>query len=363
MVLDLGRTTTGAVQTVLALLTRSGDALEVVPERQPAATLDPPEPIPLDAPLPLAQAARTQTPIWIETPATGEALFPGFDPIMGADKIGAYVALPLATTEGLIGVLAFGFAAPQPFPPEERALLEAMAQQYAQVLDRARLYAQVQATHIRLQQLSQRLLEAQEQERRHLARELHDEVGQALTGLRLSLELIDRSPAEEQARRLAEAHQATQDLIAQVRHLSLDLRPALLDDMGLLPALLWQLQRFGEQTGIAVELRHWGLERRLPPAVETVAYRVVQEALTNSARYAGVAAATVSLLATPERLTVQIGDAGCGFRLEEALADRRSSGLAGMQERVALLDGTLSIETAPGAGTCITADLPLPQER
>ncbi|NTU78758.1 MAG: PAS domain S-box protein [Chloroflexales bacterium] len=359
VVLDLGQHAAGASTATLALLTPSGDALSVVSQDQPVGDRDAADPLPLDAPLPLAQAARTQTAIWIESPAMGNAQFPGFGPLMDAGAMGAYAALPLATTDGAIGVLALGFATPRPFAPEEHALLEAMAQQYAQALERARLYAEVQATHARLHHLSQRLLETQEQERRHLARELHDEVGQALTGLRLSLELARRLSLDVRDRYLGEAHQASQDLIARVRALSLDLRPAMLDDMGLLPALHWQITRYHEQTGIAVDFRQRGLEQRLPLSVETVAYRIVQEALTNVARYAEVTTVSVSLLASAERLRIQVRDAGRGFVLDEALASGHSSGLAGMQERVSLLGGTLLIETAPGAGTCITVGLPL----
>ena len=223
----------------------------------------------------------------------------------------------------------------------------------------ARLYAEVLESRERVQHLSHRLIEAQEEERRHMARELHDEVGQELTGLRLALEQIGRLPPAERDARLAVAHQATQELIARIRALSLDLRPAMLDDGGLLPALLWQLRRFHDRTGIAVDLRHQGLEQRLPPAVETVAYRVVQEALTNIARHAGIGRASIRLLAAPAQLLVQVRDSGRGFVLAAAMRAGRSGGLTGMQERVALLGGTMSIETALGEGTVLTVDLPL----
>ena len=360
IILDHSCRATGATIGVLALCDAGGDQLEVV--GQTPTVQGEIHPIPLAAPLPPAQAAHTQTDIWVETRADSDARFPSFGPML--DQIGAtaYVALPLVAAGVSIGALWLGFNSPQRFSADDRALLQAFAQQCAQAIEQARLYAEVQEAHARLQHLSQRLLEAQEQERRHLARELHDEVGQALTGLRLSLELASRLHAADRTERLAEAHRATQDLIAKVRALSLDLRPAMLDDMGLLPALLWQIKRYSEQTGITVDLRHWGLEGHLPAAVETVAYRVVQEALTNIARYAHVPNATVSLLVSPAQLLIQVRDAGLGFVLEDALASGRSSGLTGMQERVALLNGTLSIETAPGMGTCVTVELPLDEE-
>ena len=362
IILDQICRATGAMVSFLFLRDLRGDLFDVVGQTPPSITQPPPHPISINVPLPSVQAMRSQTAIWIESAAVGEAQFPGFGYHLNHYGINAYMALPLVTAGMGIGVLSLGFETAQTFSADDRVLLLALAQQCAQAIDHARLYAEVQEAHARLQYLSHRLLETQEQERRHLARELHDEVGQALTGLRLSLELASRLQPEERTDRLVEAHRATQELIAKVRALSLDLRPAMLDDMGLLPALLWQINRYREQTGIVVDLRHWGLEKHMPPTVETVAYRVVQEALTNIARYAHVPTATVSLLASPAQLLIQVRDAGIGFDLEGALSSARSSGLTGMQERVALLNGTLNIETAPGMGTCITVELRLEEE-
>ncbi len=316
-------------------------------------------PLALSAPLPMSVAVSERTPVWLPAPDEAEARFLGFSELMGTVDVQAIAALPLLLDDHVLGAISFGFPTPQIFSAEERSLLHTLAQQCTQALERIRLYTELQASQGRLQLLSQRLIETQEQERRHLARELHDEVGQTLTGLRLSLEMATRLPVAERDERLAEAHRATQKLIGQIQTLSLDLRPAMLDDNGLLAAVLWLLTRYHEQTTIMVALHHRGLEHRLPPEIETVAYRVVQEALTNVARHAGVAQATVALLATPIQLLVQVRDDGRGFVLEDALMGGRSSGLAGMQERVSLLGGMLTIETEPGAGTTLLAELPL----
>ncbi|MSS72151.1 MAG: sensor histidine kinase [Candidatus Latescibacteria bacterium] len=205
----------------------------------------------------------------------------------------------------------------------------------------------------RLQALSRRLVEVQEAERRHVARELHDEIGQGLTGIHLLLRMSTCEPAHQ-------AQEVVGELIGRVRNLSLDLRPSMLDDLGLLPALLWHLDRYTAQTDISVTFRHTGLEgRRFPPGVETGAYRIVQEALTNVARYAGVREATVRLRADRETLHVQVEDQGAGFDPETALAARATSGLSGMRERAALLGGTLKVESAPGAGVRLQAELPV----
>jgi signal transduction histidine kinase len=212
----------------------------------------------------------------------------------------------------------------------------------------------------RLQILSQRLVEVQENERRYIARELHDEIGQYLTGLKLVLDMATRSPGGDGNDNLKEALALADELMAQVRNLSLDLRPTMLDDLGLLPALLWHCGRYTDQTGVHVDLRHTNLEeQRFRSEVETAAYRIVQEALTNVARHAEVDKAVVRLWIEQDALSVQVTDQGTGFNPDNPLISDTSSGLVGMRERAVLLGGELTIESAPGAGTCLTAKLPL----
>jgi signal transduction histidine kinase len=270
--------------------------------------------------------------------------------------------VPLLAGGELIGLYSVEKTEAGFFTEDHVRRAAALAAPAAIAIQNARLFDAVRQGHARLQALSQRLVTIQEAERRHIARELHDEVGQLLTGLRLSIELVGRLPPSDQAARLAEAHTAVKDLIGHVRSLSLDLRPAMLDDMGLLAALLWHFRRYTEQTAIMVECKHRGLDQRFPAAVETVAYRVVQEALTNVARHAAVTTVDVWLLATPEQLSIRISDAGRGFDPAAALQASQSSGLLGMQERVTLLGGTLSITSTPGSGTQVVADLPLTAE-
>jgi signal transduction histidine kinase len=203
------------------------------------------------------------------------------------------------------------------------------------------------------------LVELQEAERRHITRELHDEIGQVLTALRLALEMGTRVTAAGARRGIDEAKALVQELISGVRELSLDLRPAMLDDLGLLPALLWHIERYTAQTRVKVAFEHTGLETRFSPEAETAAYRIVQEALTNVARHAAVNRATVVLGVTQDMLYLQIQDTGVGFDPQVALASTTSSGLAGMRERATLLRGRLVVESAPGAGTRVTAELPL----
>jgi signal transduction histidine kinase len=133
----------------------------------------------------------------------------------------------------------------------------------------------------------------------------------------------------------------------------------MLDDLGLLPALLWYFERYTAQTNVRVNLTHRGLQRRFQPEVETAAFRIIQEALTNVARHAQVEEVGVRLSLTPRKLSLYVKDKGRGFDPEPVLAGGGSSGVAGMTERAALLGGHLEVESAPGAGTTLAAEIPL----
>jgi signal transduction histidine kinase len=150
--------------------------------------------------------------------------------------------------------------------------------------------------------------------------------------------------------------------MAQVHDLSLDLRPPMLDDLGLLPTLLWHFGHYTTQTGVRVIIKHRGVKnRRFAARIEMAAYRIVQEALTNVARHAEVPEATVLVSAFDKALRLQIIDQGHGFDPAAALAASDRSGLAGMRERAALLGGYLEIRSAVGAGTSLKAEFPIAQ--
>jgi signal transduction histidine kinase len=288
---------------------------------------------------------------------------PTYAPWREAAKARGYrssAALPLCHGEQVLGALNVYSAERAYFTAERVQVLQSFANQAALAIQNAQLFEQVRTGHERLQKLSRQLLKVQETERRHIARELHDEVGQALTGLKLLLDMSTRLPADEVTASLGEAQALLNELVALVRDLSLDLRPAMLDDLGLLPALLWHFDRYTAQTGVRVTFKHIGLERRrFAPQVETAAYRIVQEALTNVARHADVSEVTVRLWTDQDTLGVQIEDRGTGFEPEAALAAGTTTGLAGMHERAVLLGGQLTVESAPGAGTHVTTELPL----
>jgi PAS domain S-box-containing protein len=226
---------------------------------------------------------------------------------------------------------------------------EALRENERQLTDR------VNKATTELRSLSRELLRVQEAERRHLAYELHDEIGQALTGLTFSLEMAKRGERREH---LEHAEHITQSLLEQVRALTLELRPSVLDDMGLIPAFLELAERFPARTGVHVDLYHEGADRRFPTDIETVAYRVVQEALTNVARHSEAERATVRVVAS-DRLMIWISDEGQGFDIGAARAKGTYLGLAGMQERASLVGGNLVLDSATGEGTKIILELPL----
>jgi PAS domain S-box-containing protein len=227
------------------------------------------------------------------------------------------------------------------------------------VSDRKRVEEKLREYYERVQALSHRLLTVQEQEREHLARELHDGICQILTSLAFAFEASLTAPPEAAEERQDAARALLQEAIAQVRQLSSNLRPALLDHLGLLPALRDLVGHYTAATGVRVNFGHAGLEMRSPPDVETAAYRIVQEALANVARHARVAQVEVRVWVDAAALKIQVEDEGVGFDVQAVLALDRSVGLVGMRERVAVLGGRLTIESTPGRGTHLFAELPL----
>lgn len=227
------------------------------------------------------------------------------------------------------------------------------------ITERKRAEDALRASRQQLMDLSVRLVNAQENERRALAYELHDEIGQQLTCLNMVLEIGTHAPAEQQRTRLHEAQRLVADLTGQVRRLSLDLRPPMLDDMGLLPTLLWHFQRYTQQTNVIVDFRYGGLAHALPPHIAIGAYRIVQEGLTNVARHAQTTIASVRVWVSAGQLKITIEDQGCGFDTAAASLIGPSVGVTGMYERAQLLGGQFSLDSTPGEGTCIRVTLPL----
>lgn len=212
--------------------------------------------------------------------------------------------------------------------------------------------------------LTQQLNDIQEVERHQLARELHDEVGQILTALKLNLSMFKRvidPEADVDMEYIDESIHLTEELLEQIRDVSLRLRPLMLDDLGLEPTIRWLVKSFTKRTEIPVNLQINGFAERVVPQLETALYRIVQESLTNVTRYAEASHVNVNLTNLGDRITLFVEDDGKGFDATGILDDTQRSGLGlhGIKERVNLLDGQFDIQSEIGAGTQILVDIPI----
>jgi signal transduction histidine kinase len=262
------------------------------------------------------------------------------------------MSAPLAVEGKIIGTVTVTSTTERTFTEEELELLRVVADRVAPAIERSRLTETVRAGRERLESLSRRLLMAQEEERRRVAIELHDELGQILTAIRINL---GSSPPN-----VGGAVESVDVAVQTVRDLALDLRPAMLDDLGLAAALRWYADRFARQTGVDT---HLALEElpRLDAGVATTSFRVVQEALTNVARHASAKNVWLSLRRSNGTIELVVRDDGAGFDVAAASARAArgaSLGLVGMEERVSLAGGSLSIVSAPTPGTEIRARFP-----
>jgi len=209
----------------------------------------------------------------------------------------------------------------------------------------------------RVRELSLRLINAQERERRRVGQELHDRIGGSLTLLKLAAHRARKAQADKIEEALAEVEKTADEIYEGVRTLSYSLKPDILDDLGLAEALAAYFEEFTDRCGITVGFQHTGLEERLPAEIEITVFRIVQEALVNVARHAMASNVTVLLAGEGHVLSLQIQDDGCGF--DPAEVEIQSSGVSGMEYRAQLAGGVLTVDSSPGAGTCVSCELPL----
>jgi signal transduction histidine kinase len=259
--------------------------------------------------------------------------------------------VPLLVGNRAIGVIAAHnrIGADPRFTDEELRLAETFAARAAVAVD---LSDRVARDALR------RVVAGQEFERRRLARELHDETGQALTSILLRLKQVEDAKSVEEARAtVAGAREQIVHTLQSVRRLAVELRPKALDDFGLVPALERLGESFAEQSGIAVDVQANLDSDRLPGEVETALYRIVQEALTNVAKHAGASRVSVVVTKREGAVTAVVEDDGKGFGASGG--EGEGLGLVGMKERVGLLDGRLAIESTEGAGTTVVAEVPV----
>ena len=280
-----------------------------------------------------------------------------------ATGIRCCMSVPLMVEGVAIGELNLADTHTGAIEQESGAIASEVADQLAVAIQNARLFEQVRSDRQRLQTLSGRLMEAQETERRHIAHELHDQIGQALTALKMNLQVLQRlSEPGAIAAYFKESISIVEDTLGQVRNLCLDLRPSLLDDLGLVAALRWYVDRHAQRSGLVEEFVADLSAARLPANIEIACFRIVQEALTNVVRHAQAKRVSVTLQQYDQELHLLIRDDGVGFDVAAARkrsAEGGSLGLLGMEERALLVGGQIKVASTPKLGTKIWVCFPL----
>jgi PAS domain S-box-containing protein len=269
----------------------------------------------------------------------------------------SWLGVPLFARGTVAGLFSLSKREAGYFNDEHLRLAEAMSSQASVAVENAVLFEQMQVAAARMHSLSRRLVDVQENERRHIARELHDEAGQALASLRYGLRLLEREVGTTATKRVAELMQTTDVVIDGLHRLAADLRPASLDHLGLEAALRQYTRAAGSKFGLEVRFKARGFTgEHLPIAVATALFRVVQEAMTNVVRHARASRVDVLAECRGDRVVVMVEDDGVGFDPEQVQRGEHV-GLLGLRERAEALGGTLTVESAPGAGTTIVVEV------
>jgi len=318
----------------------------------------------------------------IYIPAVNEAEFriefrPEILPVLDTRGVSSFIDVPLRVQNHIIGALAIiRDRHGTQYTKDDLILLQDIADRAALTIQNARLYEQVQEAHQRLAALSGRLIAVQEEERRIIARELHDEIGQTLSGLMMQLgtakSLLPKS-AKSAYSILDQMEALIQQVLERGRAIIAGLRPPVLDDLGLVPAIRRLGNEFQEDRGTHIEIDTSGLTERLPASLEVALFRIVQEALTNIRKHAQAQQVWIKLVKKNEGAELSIQDDGVGFEKQTVSSSSRDAlalgggwripaghfGLVGIQERVTQLGGRLDLTSAPGHGTTLRVEIPL----
>jgi signal transduction histidine kinase len=272
----------------------------------------------------------------------------------------SYWSIPFFSDGHLAGIVQFGFPTPYCWLPRELDLLDAFAERCLRGAERARLIQNLAAREEQVHSLAGHLLQAQEEERLRLGRELHDEAGQSMLFLRLHLEMLEKSAPADLRPKLAEARCVTERIIAEIRRIIAALNPSVVEELGLSAAIRHLSARFRKLYPIELRLRLASCTASLPHQTETAIYRVVQECYQNIGKHSGASRVNLLLRSTDTLLELNVEDNGVGFEVDRAVAQPKSFGLKGMRERVALLGGRLEIRSSPGHGATVAVRLPIP---
>jgi signal transduction histidine kinase len=280
------------------------------------------------------------------------------------ESLWQFAMTPLRSKGVILGTAGVA-AAKRPIDQQRIRLLDAIGNQIAVAVERCRLHEEVQLTRDLRGELLHQVITTQEEERRRIARELHDEAGQALTALRLCLERLTMTPAsntEDLKARLSQPLDLCQQAEEGVDKVIFDLRPALIDDLGLVEAIEFHAETRLRETGTKLNFKVTGKERRLTSEIEVALFRVMQEGINNIVKHAHANSAVLHLEFKKTEIVARLEDDGCGFEMGQIVSPqniRHGLGLLGMRERMSLVGGSLIITSSPGAGTCLKAIVPL----
>jgi signal transduction histidine kinase len=288
-------------------------------------------------------------------------------PVVVTEGLRALASVPLRSKNKVLGVMNIASHAPRQFSHQDIHLLSSVADQVSVAIENAQLYLEVQRMADMRGQLLDRIISSQEEERKRIARELHDETSQVLSSLSVNLQaLADALPRypEQVKTRLGELQSMAANMLDGLHRIMYELRPSLLDDFGLAVAVKSLAENRLEPAGVKVHLASYGMKKRLPLELETALFRIVQEAISNIVRHAEADSATITLRSKEDSIVVRIADNGKGFDFNQVFrsSKRRGTGLLGMKERAELLGGHLTVDSQPAGGTRITAEIPVRQD-
>jgi len=272
----------------------------------------------------------------------------------------SYWSIPYFSDRRLAGLIQFGFPTPYRWLPRELELLDAFAERCLRAAERAQLLQDLAEREEQVRGLAGHLMQAQEDERLRISREIHDEAGQSMLFLRLHLEMLEKTAPPEMREKLGDARRVAERIITEIRRVVAALSPSVLQQLGLAAAIRHLSASFRKLYPIKLQVRLEARCDRLPRALEATIYRVVQECYQNIAKHSQASRVNLSLRATDKLLELNIEDDGIGFEVDAAVAQPKSFGLKGMRERVALWAGQLEIRSSPGHGVKIRVRLPIP---
>jgi signal transduction histidine kinase len=290
-------------------------------------------------------------------------------PMLGDDAVeedtGCFVCVPLKSKDRTLGIMNVAYSIEHYFTENDFKLLDSIGFHVGLAIENSVLYEEAKQKEQLRGQLLSSVITAQEEERKRISRELHDEYGQTLTGVIMSMESLEDviSPGESRLKeKLGNAKSLVIRALEDIRRLTLDLRPSALDDLGLITAIRAYAQRHLESAGIEAKFESKGLSQRLAPAVETALFRIIQEAINNIVKHAEARNVRIQLSANGGKITVIVEDDGRGFDVDAVLKSRvgtQSLGLLGIQERTVLLGGTFTIKSEVGQGTQLKVEVPV----